>query len=503
MKYNLFIFLFFLVFNTNSFATVYDDFDENEIDPNKWKILEASPGSYSIGNGQLQFITNQQRQSLRLQSNVSLRGDFEVVIEYSSYLASTGSSLGEPPSWPHFQLYIANSISNIYAGERAFLGISTNPNSSSNIGAGWEPDDPGDSSRYVGTTDREGALKVVKTGDTLKFYYSSSGTTSWSFLHQLNGRIVSPAVLYLHIESGNNTGNFETIIDRISIVGETSPIESANFMENVEFFRYYFENDSKPYGLCFRISDDKKNQVWSDLVKSISWIPLSQSPMEIVDYAYRGTNFITIAGDYDTTSQEIIWQDSPYLNFYDEYEFFIGENIIEDIYRLEIQTKDEQLLTRHFEIGPYPDNYPPIRSSSFSLRMENGDLVWSWELPGGGYSLEGTEINARIRVYKNGSFTNTRVRIFNLPTTTNSIIIPKSIVDQIKLLGDQFGFRVRAAVWDHDQKLGLYSFSNWDYYEFKADSIVPATLFRCDVQNDGKIGLEEAIQALQVVSGLR
>lgn len=184
-------------------------------------------------------------------------------------------------------------------------------------------------------------------------------------------------------------------------------------------------------------------------------------------------------------------------------------------YRLDVSTNDDQII----QSGPYEYHQliqlPVVSSDSFQLIPdEQGNLVWTWQIPQAldtVNSAYGISVRAHISIYQNELFTGDTVTV-KVPASMGRIFIPSDVVQTIQARGgDSYRFRIQIRTNDNNNRsysknLSVSSLQTTLKTVFSQDELeqaVTAERSKYDPDRDGRIGLEEAIYALQVTAGVR
>ena len=188
-------------------------------------------------------------------------------------------------------------------------------------------------------------------------------------------------------------------------------------------------------------------------------------------------------------SQEIYPDSSYSVNF--------DGDLVPGTYRLRITTLGGYCDERTFLVSPIVSGVPFIDSSTFRTGYTNsGNFFWKWDPP---FELN-LSLRSRISAYMEIIDSTDKDNYFwvNMPTYFGSLIVPKGTLDNIKTkIGDfEIGnigifLRINDEYGNNFQR----NLSNF----FSAENFMAAPPVG-DANNDGKIGLFEAINALNVIT---
>jgi len=162
-----------------------------------------------------------------------------------------------------------------------------------------------------------------------------------------------------------------------------------------------------------------------------------------------------------------------------------------------VKLKDGPEFVLDKDFGGIKD-LPIIPSDSIFFRRDSeGNIIWTWDVPEGiSRDLE-TSVRAFIDMYDDNEWKGDLT--VKVPTHLGRVFIPADVFQSIEGRADELGcdtLKVCIQLRTNDNYNRTYS--NSITLEEAGDPPV-----HCDVNGDGKTGLEAAIHSLQVVSGVR
>lgn len=167
-------------------------------------------------------------------------------------------------------------------------------------------------------------------------------------------------------------------------------------------------------------------------------------------------------------------------------------NIALQAFEYDWDTVDGQIFDRELYYNGIRE-VPMITSHSFRKQYdENGNLFLKWQTPPHTESELSTSARAYTDIY-NGS-TNTYYFLYvTVPSHLGCLFVPGSVMNMLRDRGNTFNFYVHVRTNDGNNR----SYSN----EIWLDQI--PNVSDCDVNYDGKTGLEEAVHALQITAEIK
>ncbi|MDM8536945.1 LamG domain-containing protein [Desulfobacterales bacterium HSG17] len=235
----------------------------------------------------------------------------------------------------------------------------------------------------------------------------------------------------------------------------------------------------------FAMKDRNNNYILEDVLSSIELYDPEDTKVQLTVNEFGGT-YKNISGGYDANNGW--WYFGDLLNEESYYYVKFDETLKSGKYRLVVTDKSGTQYEGYKDFGSVK-NVPIISSESFCAYKDNEDnLIWQWENPADMFSNVSTSIRTWIDVYNNeipiGDI------FIKVPTHMGWAFVPKNLLQKFEN-GNviKIGLHVRT----NDNNNRSYSKTiNWE----------DANACKCDINGDQKTGLEEAIHALKVVSGM-
>ena len=141
--------------------------------------------------------------------------------------------------------------------------------------------------------------------------------------------------------------------------------------------------------------------------------------------------------------------------------------------------------------------FTPVTDLQASYNSATEEMEVSWQNPMT-YPTENT-FEIRLRLFKNGTNINNRMRVRRLVSTTTSFTFDSEMTGLLRDgRADQMRLEVRMGVGD-STKIRTRKDYTFDPENGSLTEAPIRTIF--DVNGDGKTGLEETIHSLQVLSG--
>lgn len=198
-----------------------------------------------------------------------------------------------------------------------------------------------------------------------------------------------------------------------------------------------------------------------------------------------------LMGNYDINTGH--WKlDSGFDYFDNGYSAKFEEDLVPGYYRLHVTTLAGEVDERLFKVSQPVDDAPIISSSSFrAWKDSSGNLTWKWDVP---YDLD-PDLNTRVSAYMAADGDGDNFFWINVPTHVGSLRIPKTTLDLLEATDDKISMRLYLRINDEEGNNFQRNVSN--AVSLKEAMVIPPV---GDVNNDGKIGLPEAIHALQVIT---
>lgn len=250
------------------------------------------------------------------------------------------------------------------------------------------------------------------------------------------------------------------------------------------------EDGAQSNRVAFTILDTSGNLETSDVVDNIQLFGSSGLPISLAsDGYYLMDKFLP--GRYDSSTSRWLYesnfsQDSGYASS------FSGD-LPAGNYHLVVNLNNGLVYHRYIDYGGIK-TLPFISSDSFyAYKDENGNLIISWKTPYDANFIAAqlnTALRAWIDVYQEGVL---KAEIWvSAPTHIGHIFVPANVVQLYEAEGDDYQFAVQLRTTDN----GNRAYSKQVPLVLSQGPQIPG-----DVNGNGKIGLEEAINALKVTAG--
>lgn len=430
-------------------------------------------------------------------------------------------------TWPHAKypaigqdFVVSVDFSNYFTQGAATTDISTDLHSDTQLAIQWDAGEINGEAVYNEIDIRrttfnngwEGFSAIYSTqGESyneLHQVYNEAGTdNNGTFVIEKSGNSVTVTVkntvgtvLHSWIFNSLPFGNTEIQVNLRTINGprESTSVQYSNFDMDpvpsvVQFFylqHRYFENGSESNRFLFSVFDTSGNYVSTNTLTSIQLFDPSDT-LITTDWLRFDTPYDILYGKYDATNGRWNYGDtfSPEGYFYGS---FSGIPSIGN-YRLSVTTESGIVYNRnYYYYGNSP--LPLISSQSFyAYKDAVGNLFLNWAPPNNSDFITSnlnTSARAWIDVYE-GETIIAEIYI-TLPTHQGYIFIPSNVVQLYEAKGTDY--RVGMHVRTNNNSTRSYS------------NTIPLVLadgppLAGDSNEDGRIGLEEAINALKITAG--
>lgn len=234
----------------------------------------------------------------------------------------------------------------------------------------------------------------------------------------------------------------------------------------------------------FAMKDEGNNYISDDVVSSIELYDPDGIKISLTKAEFGGV-YKTVGGGYDAENGNWYFGDSlhdeSYYNVQFEGALKTGE------YKLVITDK-AGVQYNEYKNYDSTQNLPLISSETFCAFKDNtGNLIWKWAIP------PVIEASTSVRAWVNGSKDgiDTGEIYVKVPTHMGYAVAPQNLLQMID--GDGHILKIGVHVRTNDNNNRAYSnMIEWN----------TAKSCGCDINGDQRIGLEEAIHALQIVSGI-
>ena len=257
---NIAVFLILiLLLTTNLYADTWgDNFDDGNIDENKWYMWDspAIPLQESGGTLNISYPPGSSRGGLS--SKVLFDGDFDIRMEWENWqfdgyqgphqtdVAQIGMQVqhDDVTDWGEF-VYI-------------FRGWFPNGSGDQYISNAYLDNNFGQSSGAITTpTDTSGYLGIERVGSTITTYYSDvnfANYNNWNLLNQVNNAFTEPASLDLRGYTGEHTNSFHAEWDNVSVKADLISYPEPELVPTT--YGLFIGYDQGPLDLAIRAGDD-------------------------------------------------------------------------------------------------------------------------------------------------------------------------------------------------------------------------------------------------------
>lgn len=258
---------------------------------------------------------------------------------------------------------------------------------------------------------------------------------------------------------------------------ESMYVQRRNYENGVSFNRLYFylyDRNQTPPG---------------DVLSNVVLYDPNGSAVDIPPPVRTTSNIMF--GSYDASTGQ--WGYAPGFDFFDNsYSSNFSEDIVEGYYRLSVETTGGHFDERTFR-ARLPVDGPTISASSFrAWKDDSGNLIWTWDPP---FGID-LSLRTRVSAYVGVAGHDEHFAWVTVPTHMGGLTLPKNKLDQLEAFGSDIEFSLSLRFNDE------YGY-NFQRNISNGVSLDEAMEFppKGDINGDGVIGLEEAIHALQAVSG--
>ena len=249
-------------------------------------------------------------------------------------------------------------------------------------------------------------------------------------------------------------------------------------------------------GLCFGLYYNDGINITGDVVSNVDLYVSEVDPISLGGIIFTTEGENSFSGWYDCNRSQWYYGDwGEDISYY--YNVTFDGSLQPETYYMRLTLKDGQelILEKDFE---GLKELPVIFSDSFYVREDSEEnIIWTWDVPDGISQEWETSVRAFVSMYDStewkGSLTVT------VPAHMGYVFIPVDVVHKFEGRVDELGcdavkFQVQLRTNDNCNRTYSKEITS------EQASIRPSY---CDVNGDGKTGLEEVIHSLQVVSGSR
>lgn len=280
---------------------------------------------------------------------------------------------------------------------------------------------------------------------------------------------------------------FRTIVVLFIVAGFASnAYAGASGIWEYSFIHHRVHENGEQFNrLYFAITDESGNPAEYDL-GSVKLYDPDGTELTISDLKFSSDS--TLQGEYDADKGQWFYDDTFTTDpgYYANFQALL----VDGSYLLNVVV-DGQNFNKYIYYSGIRE-LPIISSNSFQKKYDdNGNLHLKWKAPLYTESDNFTSTRAYIDIYKDSTNTNHFLYV-TAPTHLDCLFVPKNIIDVINGIGNTFRFYIHIRINDN---------SNRAYSNKVAIDQIPG-FSDCDVNYDGRTGLEEAIHALKITAGI-
>ena len=242
--------------------------------------------------------------------------------------------------------------------------------------------------------------------------------------------------------------------------------------------------------VAFTMLDTSGNPVTSDVTSNVQLFGPSGAEINLASNGYYLTEKY-LTGSYDSANGR--WNYGNSFSPDSGYAASFAGDLPAGVYHLVITTNSGMVYDRYINYSGKV-TLPIISSTSFyAYKDEGGNLLFSWKIPYDASFIAtrlSTALRAWIDVYQAGVF---KAEIWvSAPTHLGHIFVPASVVQLYEAEGTEYQVAVQLRTTDNRSRA---------YSQQVPLIIAQGPPIPGDVDGNGKVGLEEAINALKVVAG--
>ena len=235
----------------------------------------------------------------------------------------------------------------------------------------------------------------------------------------------------------------------------------------------------------FAMRDAGNNYILEDVVSSIALYDPDGAQITPTKAGFAGKYQIAYGG-YDANNGW--WYFDNALHDESGYSVTFDGILKTGTYHLVVTDKNGATYEGYRNVNSIQE-LPVIASETFCAFKDNdGNLLWKWGIPSN--INASTSVRAYVDSYNGGIFISEVY--LTVPTHMGWAVVPQNLLQLIEGQGNILKLGVQLRTNDNNNR-AYSSMIEWN----------TAKACACDINGDKKIGLEEAIHALQVVSGIR
>jgi len=263
---------------------------------------------------------------------------------------------------------------------------------------------------------------------------------------------------------------------------------------NVEWWyvQHRINEDGRDFNVShFAMKDLNDNYVLEDVIEKIELFDPDGNKVQLSENSGFGAVYKSLSGKYNSDIGQ--WQYGDAFNQESYYRVEFDEPLKIGTYHMRLTDSDGKTYDSYNDFnGPVMD-LPIIPSDSFySYKDESGNFNCSWDVPENLASDLSTSVRIWVSAMTDGVDLGEGEIYVKVPTHMGRLFIPASVYQNLESTGNSF-------------KIGMHLRSNDNVNRAYSNSIVfdetNKPPIKGDFNSDGKIGIEEAINALKITSG--
>lgn len=207
-----------------------------------------------------------------------------------------------------------------------------------------------------------------------------------------------------------------------------------------------YENGKHLNKVGFDCKDVNKNYPSTDVLGSVVLTDPNGKNVDIEPIFTGG--YLETDGSYNVSSGQWIWK-APFI--YGGYSANFPDQMIKGTYHLKFIDKDGEISEKDYVFNKIV-NLPIIPSDSYSLYLNQaGDLIWKWQVPDYIDPSLQTSARAWIDIYDDEKKLIGELWV-TMPTHMGFLLVPKTILDQVLLVGKTFHLGTRINTNDQNNR---------------------------------------------------
>ncbi len=241
----------------------------------------------------------------------------------------------------------------------------------------------------------------------------------------------------------------------------------------------------------FAIKDLNDNYVSDDVIEKIELFDPDGNSVQLSDNTGFDAVYKNLSGKYNCDIGQ--WQYGETFNLESYYRVEFDESLKIGTYHMRLTDINGKIYDSYKDFNGPVTNLPIIPSDSiYAYKDELGNFHCSWDVPKDIASGLSTSVRVWVTALTDGVDFGEGEIFVKVPTHMGHLFIPVSVYQNLENAGNSF-------------KIGLHLRTNDNFNRTYSKSIIfnetNKPPIKGDFDNNGKIGLEEAINALKVTSG--